>query len=93
MLFLVYFIEKADLVNIFFNNQCSTLENGSIIPEFNYKTNGRIANIQFSSSDISKIIRDLNPNKAHGHDNISIKMIQLCGESIIQPLSMFLSQI
>ena len=87
--FVVYFIEKADLFNIFFNNQCSTLENGSVIPEFKYKTNGRIANIQFSSSDISKIIRDyLNPNKAHGHDNISIKMIQLCGESIIQPLSM-----
>ena len=29
----------------------------------------------------------LNPNKAHGHDKISIKMIQLCGESITPPLS------
>ena len=86
--FVVDFIEKANVFNIFFNNQCSTLENGSVIPEFNYKTNERIGNIQFSSSDISKIIKDLNPNKAHGHDNISIKMIQLCGESIIPPLSM-----
>ena len=60
----------------------------SVIPEFNYKTNERVTNIQFSSSDILKIIKDLNPNKAHGHDNISIKMIQLCGESIIPPLSM-----
>ena len=68
-------------------NAVATLENGSVIPEFNYKTNERVTNIQFSSSDILKIIKDLNPNKAHGHDNISIKMIQLCGESII-PLSM-----
>ena len=28
----------------------------------------------------------MNPNKAHGHDNISIKMIQICGDSIIPPL-------
>ena len=57
----------------------------SVISKFNYKTNERVTNIQFSSSDILKIIKDLNPNKAHGHDNISIKMIQL---SIIPPLSM-----
>ena len=46
-------------------------ENGSVIPELNYKTNERITNIQFSPSDISKIIRNLNPNEAHGHGNIS----------------------
>ena len=46
----------------------------------------RISDVLFSSSDLSKIIQELNPNKAHGHDNISIKMIQLCGDSIILPL-------
>ena len=29
----------------------------------------------------------MNRNKVHGHDNISIKMIQICGDSIIAPLS------
>ena len=36
--------------------------------------------------DLFKIIKKLNPNKAHGHDNISIKTIQLCADSILPPL-------
>ena len=35
---------------------------------------------------ILKIIKDLNPNKASGFDEISVKMIQLCDDSIILPL-------
>ena len=34
-----------------------------------------------------KIIKSLNVNKAHGHDDISIRMIKLCGQSIVKPLS------
>ena len=36
---------------------------------------------------ILKIIKDLNPNKASGFDEISVKMIQLCDDSIILPLA------
>ena len=35
---------------------------------------------------ILKIINDLNPNKAHGCDGISIKMIKMCCDSIAIPL-------
>ena len=35
---------------------------------------------------IYKIIKNLDPNKAHGHDMISIRMIKLCGISICKPL-------
>lgn len=73
---------------MFFADQCNILDNGSTIPDFNLKTDKRISSITFSSSDLSKIIKDLNPNKAHGHDNISIKMIQMCGNSIIFPLKL-----
>ena len=45
--------------------------------------------IHFSSSDIVKIISRLNPNKAHGHDMLSIRMIKLSGNSICKPLSIF----
>ena len=31
-------------------------------------------------------MKNLNPNKAHGWDNVSIHMIQLCGKSIAKPL-------
>ena len=40
-------------------------------------------------SDLSKIVNGLNPNKAHaGHDNISIKMIQICGDPLMHPLKL-----
>ena len=34
-----------------------------------------------------KIIKYLNVNKAHGHDDISVRMIKLCYQSIVNPLS------
>ena len=43
--------------------------------------------IYFLSSDIVKIISRLDPNKAHGHDMLSTRMIKLCGNSICKPLS------
>ena len=38
---------------------------------------------------ICQIIKNLDPNKAHGHDMISIRMIKLCGISICKPLNNF----
>ena len=45
-----------------------------------------LSTVEFSTNDILKIIRNLNPNKAHGHDMISIQMLKICGESICKPL-------
>ena len=36
---------------------------------------------------VSKIIRSLNINKSHGHDNISIRMKKTCDKAIMKPLS------
>ena len=38
--------------------------------------------ISFSNNDILKIIRNLEPNKAHGHNMISIRMMKICDDSI-----------
>ena len=84
--FVTDFTKKASIFNTYFATQCNIIDNGSIIPELRYKTNKRLSDITFSSSDISNIIKNLNPNKGHGHDNISIKMIHLCGDSIVTPL-------
>ena len=51
-------------------------------------TNKCLNSIHFSSSNIAKIITHLDPNKAHDHDMLSIRMIKLCGNSICKPLSM-----
>ena len=42
--------------------------------------------ISLNQSDILKIIRNLNPNKAHGHDMKSTCMLKICDESICKSL-------
>ena len=43
-------------------------------------------------TDIAEIIRNLDLNKAHGHDNISIRMLKICASSIYKPLEMIFKQ-
>ena len=82
------FKEKAELFNHFFVNQCSLLSSNSVLPtDLPQLTNKCLYSIHFSSSDIAKIISRLDPNKALGHDMLSIRMIKLCGNSICKPLS------
>ena len=42
--------------------------------------------VEFSTYDILKIIRNLNPNKVHGYNMMSIRMLKICDESICKPL-------
>ena len=57
-----------------------------------YLTDNRLSSVRFSQDDIAKIIQNLDPNKAHGHDNISIRMLKICGSSIYKPLEMIFKQ-
>ena len=50
-----------------------------------YHNDEKLYDIVFDSEDIGKIISDLDPNKAHGHEMISIRMLKICGESIHKP--------
>ena len=45
-----------------------------------------ILSFDISKDEITKIIRSLDPNKAHGHDGTSIRMLKLCASSISKPL-------
>ena len=81
------FKEKCQLFNSYFSEQCTLLKNISTLPNTYLKhTNNILDTIVFSKEDIYKIIKNLDPNKAHGHDMISIHMIKLCGISICKPL-------
>ena len=42
--------------------------------------------IDIDDHKILKAIRNLNPNKAHGCDDISIRMLKICNDSIVLPL-------
>ena len=46
------------------------------------KTDKRLNTISLKDCDITSITKSLKPTKAHGADNISIHIIQLCGDSI-----------
>ena len=52
------------------------------------KTRESLTTIDFSNNDILKIIRNLDPNKAHGHDVISIRMVKICDDFICKPLKL-----
>ena len=87
--FVTDFKEKAELFNAFFAKQCSLIKNSSKLPShLHYLTDNRLSSVSFSQDDIAKIIQNLDPNKAHGHDNISIRMLKICGSSIYKPLEM-----
>ena len=81
------FKEKAEISVSSFAEQCSLMNNSSKLPlTFLKRTDKFISLISLSSKDIARIIRDLDPNKAHGHDMISIRMLKICGETISKPL-------
>ena len=80
-------LEKAELFNEFFAKQCTIIDNSSEVPSISaLRTDKRISSAIFNNDDIDKIIQNLDPNKAHGHDMISIRMLKICGKSILKPL-------
>ena len=49
-------------------------------------TDKRLPSFDFSEDDVMKVTQKLDPNKAHGQDNVSIRIIKICGRSICKPL-------
>ena len=85
--FISNFKEKSELFNEHFSEQCSLIQNKSTVPwVFIPLTHNLLSSFQFTVDDIKSIINKLDPNNAHGHNMISIRMIKLCGNSIYKPL-------
>ena len=92
--FIIDFKEKAELFNSFFSKQCSLITNNSKLPTNpSYLTDKPLSTTTFSANDIGKIIRSLNPNKAHGYDNLSIRMLKLCSDAICESLQLMFNQV
>ena len=78
---------KANLFNDFFKEQCRPNTNGSSLPNNQtIEIVNRLSDINIDTDTIIKLIRSLDPNKAHGCDGISIRMLKLCATSISKPL-------
>ena len=85
-LFVTDFAEKAQIFNDYFILQCTTINTGSEIPQDTPITTTRISDLFISEEKILNIIRSLNPNKAHGWDEISVRMIKLSDVALVLPL-------
>ena len=69
---------RKSVFNDFFTSQCSLVNSNSKLPSvLTRKTCQSLSTGEFSTYDILKIIRNLNPNKVHGHDMISIRMLKI----------------
>ena len=58
----------------------------SELPPDMFHTDQRLENVNFDEGKLLSFIRALNVNKAHGWDEISIRMVKMCGESLVKPL-------
>ena len=86
--FIPNFKEKDELFNTFFASQYTFLNNSSVLHNnLANLTNKSLDSINFSTDDISKIINNLDLNKAHSDNMLGIRMIKLCANSICKPLS------
>ena len=83
-------MKKANLFNDYLSKKCTAIDNNSAIPaNTSFVTEERLSTFEICPGDIVKIIRSLDPNKAHGHDEITIRMIKICASSIAKPLAIF----
>ena len=63
-----YFLfgEKAEIFNSHFASQCTPINNSSVLSQLENKTNERLASVDIKKDDIYLILKNLNPEKAHG---------------------------
>ena len=82
------FKEKANHFNAFFASQCTPVSNNSTLPLVRtHVTNASLSSISLNDQNILKTIHSLNINKAHGYDDISIRLLKICDSSIVRLLS------
>ena len=85
--YITEFKGKTQIFNKFFAKQCTLVENTSKPPtDSSKRTNNLFSTISFTKDDIANIIKNL--NKVHGFDMISIRMLKICGDSILKPLEL-----
>ena len=89
---MIDFFDK--LFNSFFADQCTLMSNTIMVPSnfMLYTVNG-LSGVTFSQDDIGKTIQNLNADKAHGHDNINIRMLNICGSSIYGSLELIFKEV
>ena len=70
-----------------FSKRCSVIDNSSKLPmdQAPYATS-LLSFVDIKESDILNILKSLDANKAHGHNDISIRMLKKSQKSLLKPL-------
>ena len=76
------FQRKADLFDDLFVEQCSICVNGSTLPASYIRPDQKLDFIDIDDHKILRAVRNLNTDKAHGCDDISIRMLKICDDSL-----------
>ena len=91
--FVTNFFENAELFSSFFSEQCPLINNGNSLPtQIQYLTNNRLSSITFSQNDIAKIFWNLDSGKVRSGNDISIRMLKICGPASLKPLAIIFKQ-
>ena len=53
-------------------------------------TNARTYSTEFENKDIINVMKALDPCKAHGYDDVSIKKLKICDSDIVKPPAILL---
>ena len=55
-------------------------------------TNNRLSSITFSQDDIAKIFPNIDSGKVRGRNDISRRMLKICGPASLKPLAIIFKQ-
>ena len=88
-MYLSWIVKKKQKKNTF-SNQCRLIANNSIFPTINFLTDKRIDQMSIRKDEIVSLVRNLNPNKASGSDEISAQKLLVCDDTVGTPLKLIL---
>ena len=85
----IRFSKKTQPLNNFFVSEVTLLRNDSALPIFlEYDSEARLFENNLTNDEILHILKALNFNKVRGQD-VSVRIVKLCDQSIITPLIIF----
>ena len=87
-LFISDFSSEAQIFNDYFLLQCMSLNTGSTVPLESTLNVTPLSDICITDDKILRVIRSLNANKAHGCDDISVRMVKFCVSALVLPLKL-----
>ena len=77
---------KINHFNKYIASKCTLINNDSSLPSsFEFYSQSRLSSLNITEDNILKIVKALNINKAHGQDQISVRLIKICDEALVKP--------